>query len=74
MHEFVRRSAPRTPQRKAARAARRQGQERERHRQAAQRTQLLQPRQQEDTAWQAVRAARHARLRPAQWTPRLWAD
>jgi transposase InsO family protein len=85
MHEFVRRSAPRTSRRKSACAARRQGQETEKqvarrtrreqqHRRAAQRAPVLQRRQQEDMAWQAACAERHARLRPAQWTPRLWAD
>ena len=58
MREFVWRSAPRTPLRRAARTTRPQRQEalgtlRQQRSLAAQRTQILQPRQQEDAQWQA---------------------
>jgi hypothetical protein len=84
IHEFVRRSAPRTPRRtptrpaqrgrpetdeQAARCTRRQQQ----RSQAAQRAQVLQQRQQEDAAWEAACQERRACLRPAPWTPRAWA-
>jgi hypothetical protein len=84
MQEFVRRSAPCTPRRTAARAARGQRPEtaeqvarrtrREQQRRlAAHRGPLLQQRQQEDDAWQAVCRERQARLRPDHWTPTYWA-
>jgi len=84
MHEFVRRSAPRIPRRSAARATRRsreapakQAARRTHQAQqpqlAVQRVQVLQQRQQEDTAWQLACHERRASLRPAQWTPRAWA-
>jgi transposase InsO family protein len=66
--EFVRRSAPRTPRRGPARAARRERQET-----AAQWRHLLQHRQQEDAAWEAACQERRRWLRPAQWTPTFWA-
>lgn len=80
MHEFVRRSAPRTPRRPPGRAARRQRQEtaeqaarralrEQRRSRDAQWAQVLQRRQQEGAAWEA---ACRARLRPAHWTPTDW--
>jgi transposase InsO family protein len=84
MHEFVRRSAPRTPRRTSARPARRPRPEtdeqaarctrrQQQRSRAAQRAQVLQQRQQEDAAWEAACQERRARLRPAPWTPRAWA-
>ena len=84
MREFVGRSAPRTPLRRAARTARPQPQEspeqtarRTRRQQrsslAAQWAQVLQQRQQEDARWAAVCRERQARLRPDHWTPRHYA-
>jgi transposase InsO family protein len=84
MHEFVRRSAPRTPQRPATRAARRPRPEpveqaahrtlrAQQRRLAAQRVQVLQQREQEDAAWQACCRERRAWRRPVQWPPRPWA-
>jgi transposase InsO family protein len=83
MHEFVWRSAPRTPRRRSARPARPQRQEAEeqaarcavrqqRRMLAAQRAPLLQQRQQEDAAWEVVCRERQARLRPEHWTPRQY--
>ena len=84
MREFVWRSAPRTPVRRAARAARTQRQEsteqaarrtlrQQRRTLAAQRAPVLQQRQQEDARWKAVCRERAARLRPEHWTPRHYA-
>jgi transposase InsO family protein len=81
MHEFVRRSAPRTPRRTAARAAQRprpqaaeqaaRRTQREQQRLlAVQRVPVLQQRAQADAVWQAACHARRAAQRPAQWTPR----
>jgi transposase InsO family protein len=84
MHEFVQRSAPRTPRRAPARATRRlraaptaqaagrphRAQQRQL---AVQRVQFLQQRAQEDAAWQAACHERRAAQRPAPWTPRAWA-
>jgi transposase InsO family protein len=79
MREFVWRSAPRTPLRRAARTTRPQRQEalgtlRQQQRSlAAQRTQVLQQRQQEDAQGETVCREREARLRPDHWTPRQYA-
>jgi transposase InsO family protein len=84
MREFVGRSAPRTPLRRASRTARpqrpesaeqvaRRARREQQRRLAAHRGPLLQQRQQEDAAWQAVCRERHARLRPDHWTPTFWA-
>jgi transposase InsO family protein len=84
LQEFVRRSAPRTPQRRPQRAGRRQRQEtaeqaarrtlpQHQRRRAAHWAQVLQQRQQEDAAWEAACRERRAWLRPAPWTPTFWA-
>jgi transposase InsO family protein len=86
MREFVGRSAPRTPVRKAAGTSQPQGEaatepepaarptlRQQRSRLAAQRAQVLQQRQQEDAQWAADGRERQARLRPDRWTPRQYA-
>ncbi len=80
MREFVWRSAPRTPPRKAARTTRHPRQPaveqpaRQQQRMlAAQRLQILQQRRQEDALWEAVCRERQAQLRPEQWSPRQYA-
>jgi transposase InsO family protein len=83
MQAFVQRSAPRTPQRRPARAARQphaavaQGAPSAPHqpqrRRAAQWAPVLQQRQQEDAAWAAACRERHTSLRPEHWSPRQYA-
>ena len=84
MREFVWRSAPRTPVRRAARTGRPQRQaareqaarpslRQQRSQLAAQRAQVLQQRQQEDAQWAADCRERQVQLRPDRWTPRHYA-
>jgi hypothetical protein len=80
MREFVWRSAPRSPLRRAARTARPQrpesAEQPARHslqQQQRSRAQVLPQRQQEDTRWEAVCRERQARLRPEHWTSRQYA-
>ena len=79
MREFVRRSAPRTPERRPQRArgprretdeqAARRTRRRPQRRRAAQWRHVLQHRQREDAAWEAACQERRTWLRPDQWAP-----